>query len=127
MHPGRRRVTLWFALLAAALNALSPLAAYARSDATALPMLLCSSTAPAGAGGAAETPAPDAPAGHVSHAPHCGFCPAAGFSFPALPAVGLPAVHPAADAATYFLRALPLVRDSSYLPSRPRGPPALHS
>jgi hypothetical protein len=120
-HPVRRSPALWLALFAALLNALSPLAAYARSSTLALPMELCSTAAP---DSAIDIPVPGMPAGHVTHLPHCAFCPAAGLSLPGLPAGGLAAAALAAVAAAYFPHAGPPAQDSSYLPSRPRGPPA---
>ena len=88
LRPLRRRPALWFALLAAVLNALTPLAAYARSGAIALPMELCSAATPAGSGDAIEVPVPGAPAEHATHHPHCGACPAGGLSLPAFDGAG---------------------------------------
>ena len=86
--PVRRRPAIWLALLAAALNALTPLAAYARSGAMVLPMELCSAATPAGSGDAIEVPVPGAPAGHATHLPHCSACPAGGVSLPAFDGAG---------------------------------------
>ena len=120
-HPIRRSSALWLALFAALLNALAPLAAYARPSTLALPMELCSTAAP---DSAIDIPVPGAPVGHATHLPHCAFCPAAGFSLPGLPTGGLAAAYLAAVGAAAFPHAGPPAQDSSYLPSRPRGPPA---
>src|SRR5262245_10332429 len=122
-HITRRRPACWFALLAAALNALLPLAAYARSGAMVLPMELCS-TAPAGSGGVA-IPAPGVRTEHAAHHPHCGACPAGGLSLPAVEGAG--ALPPSAPAASIAFAPGEVARAeaSPYLPSRPRGPPAL--
>lgn len=124
-HPVRRSPALWLALFAALFNALSPLAAYARSSAT-LPMELCSTAAP---DGAIDIPVPGVPAGHATHLPHCAFCPASGISLPALHAgTGLLAALLVADRPTFIPRDASRTQRPPYLPSRPRGPPAtLHS
>ena len=121
-HPARRSPALWLALFAALLNALSPLAAYAHSSALALPMELCSTAAP---DGAIDTPVPGVPAGHGTHLPHCAFCPASGLSLPALhDGSGALAARLVPDRTAFILRDLSRVQRSTYLPSRPRGPPA---
>lgn len=124
----RRPPSFWFALLAAALNALSPLAAYARSGAMVLPMDLCSAAAPAGSSGATGVPVPDVPAGHATHLPHCSACPAGGLSVPALEGAGVLPPTVLAGSIAFVPREAARPQSSPYLPSRPRGPPAiLHS
>lgn len=121
----RRRPAFWIALLAAALNVLSPLAAHARSGAMTLSMELCSAATPAGSGDAIEVPVPGAPAEHAAHHPHCGACPAGGLSLPAFGgASALPAAAPTGSIAL-APRAVARIQSSPYLPSRPRGPPAI--
>ena len=108
------------------LNALSPLAAYARSSTLALPMELCSTAAP---DSAIDIPVPGVPAGHATHLPHCAFCPASGLSLPALHAgTGPLSAFLGSDRTAFILRDVSRAQSSPYLPSRPRGPPAtLHS
>ena len=121
-HPIRRSPALWLALVAALLNALSPLAAYAGSSTLALPMELCSAAAP---DGVIDIPAPGVPAGHATHLPHCAFCPASGFSPPALHAgTDVLAALLVADRAAFIPRDVSRTQRPPYLPSRPRGPPA---
>jgi hypothetical protein len=124
-HSGRRRPPFWLALLAAALNALTPLAASARSGAMALPMELCSAATPAGSGDAIQVPAQPAPAEHAAHHPHCGACPAGGLSLPAADGAGLLFGPELAGTAAFLPREAARTETSRYLPSRPRGPPAI--
>ncbi len=89
-----------------------------------LPMELCSAATPAGSGDAVEVPVPGAPAGHATHLPHCSACPAGGVSLPALGAGVLPACALASGIA-FLPREVARAQSSPYLPSRPRGPPAI--
>jgi hypothetical protein len=128
-HPVRRSPALWLALLAALLNALSPLAAYARSSAPMLPMELCSTAGPARPDSAIEVPVPGVPAGHATHLPHCAFCPASGLHLPALhTGTGSLSALLVPDRTAFIPRDVSRTQKPLYLPSRPRGPPAtLHS
>ena len=127
MHPRpiRERPALWLALLAAALNALAPLAAYARSGAMVLPMELCSAAAPGGSGGGVEIPVPAAPAEHAAHLSHCSVCLVGGFSLPASGGAGVVPTSAPAGSIAFQPREVARTQSSPYLPSRPRGPPAI--
>jgi len=125
-HLARPSAALSLALFAALLNALSPLAAYARSSPLALPMELCTTSAP---DRAIDIPVPGVPADHATHLPHCAFCPASGLSLPALQAATGPLAALLVPERTGFIpRDVSRTQRAPYLPSRPRGPPAtLHS
>jgi hypothetical protein len=119
-RPFRRTRSLWVAFLAAALNALWPVAAYAPPASHALPLQLCTAQAP----GATPVPPPVAPHGKGTHLQHCAFCFASGAKFLAPPAV--PGSLPAATAPTHprpVSSAIPRPHVSPYLPAHPRGPP----
>ena len=92
------------------------------------PMELCSAAMPAGSGDAIEVPVPGAPAEHGTHPPHCSACPAGGLSLPAFGGAGVLPASVLADSIDFLPREVARTQRSHYLPSRPRGPPAiLHS
>src|SRR5262245_2374647 len=115
-----RRFPAWLAIVAVALHASWPLAAYARPTAPALPLELCTSKI----GGAAHAPAPDAPAPDLGHLAHCVFCSAGAERLLGLPSTAADApAAPAAGPRRSVPGVVSPVSVPSYLPARPRGPP----
>lgn len=117
----RQRRGLRLALLAAALNALTPLFASAQHAADGLPFEVCSVNGSAAEGGA---PLPEAPDGKSAHPAHCALCSASGAKFAALPGAASAPFDPLAAAEEPpVARAVPRAHASPYLPAHPRAPP----
>src|SRR5215510_10645338 len=120
----RRRFPAWLAIVAVALHASWPLAAYAKPTGPALLLELCTSAGAAKSGGAAHAPAPDPPAPGLGHLAHCVFCSAGAERLLGLPNTAASAPPaPAAGADRSGPAVVSPVPGPSYLPARPRGPP----
>ncbi|MET0551795.1 MAG: DUF2946 family protein [Vicinamibacteria bacterium] len=115
-----RRRAHWVALLAAALNALTPLAAAGKHPADGLPFEICSINGPGG-----DVSLPAAPDGSTAHPAHCALCSASGAKFAALPAAAAEPAEPrVAEGRCPVSADLAHASASPYLPAHPRAPPA---